>query len=97
MRRTSREARGTGALSWCIDITVWRRLGPRKAGALLRAITRAGGYVESRKQVWHNLGVMGSQVFRNAAPYLRIRVASKGEWSATPGPGAAPSACARTA
>ena len=32
-----------------------RRLGPRKAAALLRAVMRAGGFVESRNQVWREL------------------------------------------
>ncbi|EFN54675.1 hypothetical protein CHLNCDRAFT_58171 [Chlorella variabilis] len=54
-------------------------LGPRKAGALLRAVTRAGGFVESRNQVWRELGVFGNRVFRNAAPYLRIRASVKNE------------------
>jgi hypothetical protein len=53
-------------------------LGPRKAAALLRAVARAGGFVESRQQVWRDLGVFGNRVFRNAAPYLRIRASVKG-------------------
>ena len=40
---------------------------------------RAGGFVESRNQVWRELGVFGNRVFRNAAPYLRIRASAKGE------------------
>jgi hypothetical protein len=55
------------------------RLGPRKAGALLRAVTRVGGFVESRAQVWRELGVLGNCCFRLAAPYLRIRASVKGE------------------
>eukprot|EP00887_Chlorella_sp_A99_P000019 scaffold16.g19.t1 len=52
-------------------------LGPRKAQALLRGVGRVGGYVESRKQAWHELGVLGNRVFRNAGPYLRVRPATK--------------------
>ncbi|GAB4816099.1 hypothetical protein N2152v2_003145 [Parachlorella kessleri] len=53
-------------------------LGPRKAAALLRAVTRSGGFVESRNQVWRELGVMGNRVFRNCGAYLRVRAAVKG-------------------
>ncbi|PRW45415.1 transcription elongation factor SPT6 isoform A [Chlorella sorokiniana] len=53
-------------------------LGPRKASALLRAVMRVGGFVESRAQVWRELGVFGNRVFRNAAAYLRIRASTKG-------------------
>ncbi|KAL4447813.1 hypothetical protein ABPG75_005032 [Micractinium tetrahymenae] len=53
-------------------------LGPRKAAALLRGVQRAGGFVESRSQVWRELGVMGNRVFKNAAPYLRVRASAKG-------------------
>lgn len=53
-------------------------LGPRKAAALLRAVMRAGGFVESRNQVWRELGVMGNRVFRNCGAFLRIRPAAKG-------------------
>ena len=31
--------------------------------------------------MWRELGVFGNRVFRNAAPYLRIRASAKGEWS----------------
>lgn len=51
-------------------------LGPRKAAALLRTVARAGGHVESRRQIWKELGVMGNCVFRNAAPFLRVRASS---------------------
>lgn len=54
-------------------------LGPRKAQALLRAVGRAGGFVESRNQMWLELGVFGNRVFRNAAPFLRVRASVKGE------------------
>ncbi|KAI3425064.1 hypothetical protein D9Q98_008441 [Chlorella vulgaris] len=53
-------------------------LGPRKAQALLRAVGRAGGFVESRNQMWLELGVFGNRVFRNAAPFLRVRASVKG-------------------
>lgn len=59
-----------------------RRLGPRKAQHLLRAVTRQGGYVESRQQVWRELGVMGNRVFRNCGAFLRVRPAVKGGWLA---------------
>ena len=52
-------------------------LGPRKSQALLRAIARSGGFVESRKQVLKELGVLGSGVYRNAAPFVRVRASSK--------------------
>ena len=35
--------------------------------------------MESRNQVWRELGVMGNRVFRNCGAYLRIRAAVKGE------------------
>lgn len=53
-------------------------LGARKAAALLRGVQRAGGFVESRSQVWRELGVMGNCVFTNVAPYLRVRASTKG-------------------
>ncbi|KAL4442498.1 hypothetical protein ABPG77_005082 [Micractinium sp. CCAP 211/92] len=53
-------------------------LGARKAAALLRGVQRAGGFVESRNQVWRELGVLGNRVFTNAAPYLRVRASAKG-------------------
>lgn len=58
------------------------RLGARKAAALLRGVQRAGGFVESRNQVWRELGVLGNRVFTNAAPYLRVRASAKGEGGA---------------
>jgi transcriptional accessory protein Tex/SPT6 len=52
-------------------------LGPRKAQALIRAINRNGGVVESRKALYHDLGVLGKTVFHNASPYLRVRASTK--------------------
>lgn len=52
-------------------------LGPRKAQALLRAINRNGGVVESRKALYRDLNILGKAVFRNASPYLRVRASTK--------------------
>jgi transcription elongation factor SPT6 len=52
-------------------------LGPRKAAALLGALGRAGGVLESRAQAWRELGVLGNRVFTNAAPALRVRASSR--------------------
>jgi hypothetical protein len=54
-------------------------LGPRKADALLRGITQVGGYIESRSQVWKELGAMGNCVFRNVAPFLQIQPSMHGK------------------
>ncbi|KAG2488784.1 hypothetical protein HYH03_012781 [Edaphochlamys debaryana] len=48
-------------------------LGPRKAGALLAALTRNRNKAESRSMLYKDLGVLGKTVFRNAGPYLRVR------------------------
>ncbi|GFR40315.1 hypothetical protein Agub_g851, partial [Astrephomene gubernaculifera] len=48
-------------------------LGPRKAGALLAALTRNRNKAESRSMLYKDLGVMGKVVFRNAGPYLRVQ------------------------
>ncbi|GLI70134.1 hypothetical protein VaNZ11_014942 [Volvox africanus] len=47
-------------------------LGPRKAGALLAALTRNRNKAESRSMLYKDLGVLGKVVFRNAGPYLRV-------------------------
>jgi len=52
-------------------------LGPRKAQALIRAINRNGGVVESRKSLYRDLNILGKAVFRNASPYLRVRASTK--------------------
>jgi transcription elongation factor SPT6 len=52
-------------------------LGPRKARALLEAVQREG-HVESRHQLWKDLGVLGNRVFRNCAPFLRVRSSGAG-------------------
>lgn len=53
-------------------------LGPRKAQALLRAISRAGGFIESRIQAMNEFKhVLGINVFRNVAPFLRVKASSK--------------------
>ncbi|CAL8470742.1 g10284 [Coccomyxa elongata] len=46
-------------------------LGPRKAQALLRAVQRVQS-VESRFALWEELGLLGRNVFRNCAGFLRI-------------------------
>ena len=52
-------------------------LGPRKARMLLAAVQRAG-HVESRHQIWRDLGVLGNCVFRNCAPFIRVRSSGAG-------------------
>eukprot|EP00884_Botryococcus_braunii_P001188 jgi/Botrbrau1/1106/Bobra.0162s0007.1 len=47
-------------------------LGPRKAAALLKAVQR-NGRIYTRYQMWKDLGVMESCIFRNCAPFIRIR------------------------
>ncbi|GLC44284.1 hypothetical protein PLESTB_000760900 [Pleodorina starrii] len=47
-------------------------LGPRKAGALLAALTRNRNKAESRSMLYKDLGCLGKVVFRNAGPYLRV-------------------------
>ncbi|KAG2438290.1 hypothetical protein HYH02_010988 [Chlamydomonas schloesseri] len=48
-------------------------LGPRKAGALLAALTRNRNKAESRSMLYKDLGVLGKVVFRNCGAYLRVR------------------------
>lgn len=52
-------------------------LGPRKAAALLRAIARGGGHVESRQQLVQQALRTSKNVYKNVAPYLRVRASSK--------------------
>lgn len=47
-------------------------LGPRKAGALMKAIQRQQQVVDSRQFVWQELGVIGKLVFKNCAAFLKI-------------------------
>eukprot|EP00798_Chlamydomonas_sp_ICE-L_P017811 gene17811-24189_t len=59
---------------------MWRRdvlhyvpgLGPRKARALIASIQRNGNKVESRNEMYRELGVLGKTVFRNCGSYLRV-------------------------
>ncbi|KAG1668310.1 hypothetical protein FOA52_011207 [Chlamydomonas sp. UWO 241] len=58
----------------------WRRdalqfvpgLGPRKSRALLDAVQRNGAKVESRNEIYRELGVFGKVIFRNVGPFLRV-------------------------
>jgi hypothetical protein len=50
-------------------------LGPRKAGALLRAAARAGGALPSRAAA---AAALGPTVARNAVPFLRVRPPRRG-------------------
>ncbi|PSC69358.1 transcription elongation factor SPT6 [Micractinium conductrix] len=69
---------GVAASSWlAAPLQFVPGLGPRKAAALLHGVQRAGGFVESRAQVWRELGVLGNRVFKNAAGSLRIRASTK--------------------
>uniref|UniRef100_A0A061RB87 Transcription elongation factor SPT6 n=1 Tax=Tetraselmis sp. GSL018 TaxID=582737 RepID=A0A061RB87_9CHLO len=49
-------------------------LGRRKAAALISAVSkRDGGFVQSRREILSELGVMDKKVFINCGPFLRIR------------------------
>ena len=52
-------------------------LGPRKAQAFMRAVSRAGGFVASRHQICEELMLLGTNVFRNVGPYLKIRASNQ--------------------
>lgn len=52
-------------------------LGPRKSKAMMRGLIRTSGYLLSRKDLVKNLsGCIGPIVFKNAAPYIRVRPSS---------------------
>ncbi|KAI8473488.1 MAG: hypothetical protein J3K34DRAFT_518962, partial [Monoraphidium minutum] len=54
-------------------------LGPRKAGALIKAVARSGNVLESRLELREEAGeeggtrMLGPMVFNNAAPFIRVR------------------------